>query len=69
MDDIDRANQDQEVYERFRKVNTKKEAEETGFCLFCFEPVEKGRRWCCVHCRDQWEKMRRNNVQGIRNRI
>jgi hypothetical protein len=66
MDDADRASQDAEVYEKHIKVNLKKEAEATGFCLFCYEPVEAGRRWCCPECRDQWEKMRRHRNGRLR---
>lgn len=28
----------------------------TGFCLSCEEPVATGVRWCCVACRDCWQK-------------
>lgn len=56
MDEVDKAQEDQEVYERFRRVDTSKDAEETGYCLFCGDDVPKGHRWCCVSCRDAWEK-------------
>ena len=62
MDDIDRANKDIEAYEHFRKMQIRKEeATYTGYCLWCEEPIkEKGRRWCDLHCRDAWEKYRKN---------
>lgn len=28
---------------------------ETGYCLFCGEKCEAGRRWCNSECRDEWE--------------
>lgn len=35
------------------------EAKPTGFCLFCGDPVEAGRRWCSEDCYDDWELRRR----------
>lgn len=61
MDIIDRAQNEMEAYERFRKHKTRKDAEETGYCLFCGEPMPKGRRWCNAECRDAWEKEQRRN--------
>ena len=68
MDTIDRAQQDIEQLEEARNerlLNSEKskEAEETGYCLFCGEPLPPGRRWCDKDCRDDWEreqKLRRN---------
>lgn len=56
MDIADRAQQDIEVYEEVRKRHAEPEAKETGYCLFCGEPVAKGRRWCDAYCARQWEK-------------
>ncbi len=31
----------------------------TGYCLYCEEPVEDGRRWCVgVECRNAWDRIR-----------
>lgn len=30
--------------------------EYTGQCVNCGEPVEDPKRWCDVHCREDWEK-------------
>ena len=30
----------------------------TGYCLWCEEPLEGGRRWCDSDCRDDWERAR-----------
>lgn len=61
MDIIDRAQQEMEAYERFRSTYKRIEVEETGYCLFCGEPLPKGKRWCDADCRDQWEKERRKS--------
>lgn len=34
------------------------EAEPTGECLNCFEPVPVSHRWCNAECRQDWEKWR-----------
>ena len=59
MDIVDRAQEELEAYEKFRSKRHRKEAEETGYCLFCGEPLPKGRRWCNADCRDSWEKENR----------
>lgn len=61
MDQIDRAQQDIEQLEEVRNemllaTNLQKDAEETGFCLLCGEPLIPGRRWCDADCRDEWER-------------
>lgn len=59
MDDADRANKDWEVYQKNISVNLKKEAEPTGYCLYCHEPLhDKRKRWCDAHCRDDWQRER-----------
>jgi hypothetical protein len=30
--------------------------EATGYCLWCEEPLAEGRRWCCIECREEWER-------------
>lgn len=59
MDIVDRAQEELEAYERFRSQRHRKEVEETGYCLFCGEPLPRGRRWCNADCRDNWEKENR----------
>lgn len=59
MDIVDRAQNELETYERFRANKPSKEVKETGFCLYCGEPLPKGRRWCNADCRDSWEKENR----------
>ena len=62
MDVVDRAQMEIEMQDAVRKSEAdKKEAEETGYCLYCGEPVEKGRRWCDADCRDGWEKEQKLN--------
>lgn len=57
MDEIDRANQDMEFYEKHRGTRYKKEAEPTGYCLFCGEKLfDPKRRWCDYDCMRFWEK-------------
>lgn len=58
MDVADRAQMDTDFLEEHRQKPVTKEAEETGYCLFCGEPVPPGYRWCDKSCRDQWEKER-----------
>ena len=41
------------------------EARETGRCLWCGEPTETGRRWCCVECRDEWERKREKSIRKL----
>lgn len=57
MDIADRALQDIEMLDSLiSKREVKPEAEATGKCLWCGRKVKKGRRWCDVACRDDWEK-------------
>ena len=65
MDEIDRASAqsavwlDAEIAEARTPVRA---AKATGECLWCGEPVEQGRRWCCPECRDEWEKRNEKQV-------
>jgi hypothetical protein len=48
-----------EAEDRLRKKYTKKpalEAEVTGECLNCYEPVGFSMRWCDKDCQDDWAK-------------
>ena len=65
MDEIDLANQELEFLERVqRSKQYKQEAEPTGYCLFCFEPLDdKRKRWCDAECRDAWEKEQKKGVK------
>lgn len=56
MDDADRAQKDMDFLAEHREKPETKEANETGYCLFCGEPVPKGRRWCDRGCCSAWEK-------------
>lgn len=40
------------------------EAPATGYCLYCGEPLERGRRWCNAECRDAWELEQHRNTGG-----
>lgn len=33
----------------------------TGKCLYCAEPLDKGRRWCNADCRELFEHEQRKN--------
>lgn len=64
MDVLDKTQQDMEAIEALSwkyKAHDVKDAEETGFCLYCGEPVQKGRRWCDKTCQEAWsyEQQRR----------
>ena len=60
-DEADRSQQDIEFLLQVTKPNLKKEAEPTGFCLFCGEEVKEiNRRWCDAVCRDLWQRQQIN---------
>ena len=60
-DELDRAQKDIEFLAQVTKPNLKKEAEPTGYCLFCGEKItELNRRWCDAKCRDDWERKQIN---------
>ena len=61
-DDADLAQANSELDEAIRRKYTKKpllEAEATGECLNCFEPLEISKRWCDSDCQHDWELRRR----------
>ena len=60
MDIADITQADKEIYDRYFKPNLNKEAEATGFCLYCGEKIKSPKRWCDSSCRDAWEKEKRN---------
>lgn len=58
MDVLDKTQQDMEAIEELSwkyKAHDVKDAEETGYCLYCGEPVKEGRRWCDKECARLWE--------------
>lgn len=61
MDDADIAGARQEA-EMARKLKAAHEfapeAQPTGFCLNCGEPLQNDRRWCGPECREDWERRR-----------
>lgn len=62
-DEADLAQANTELDDLIRRKYTKKptlEAEATGECLNCFEPLDEvGRRWCDADCQHDWELRRR----------
>lgn len=60
-DEVDRSQQDIEFLAQIVKPNLQKEAEPTGYCLFCGEEItEPNRRWCDAYCRDNWQRQQIN---------
>ena len=67
MDVMDKTQQDMEAIEELSHkyaVHDIKEAEETGYCLYCGEPVKEGRRWCNSECRSAWEYEQKRRKQN-----
>ena len=67
MDTLDKTQQDMEAIEALSwkyKAHDVKDAEETGYCLYCGEPVKEGRRWCCPECRSDWEHEQQRRKQN-----
>jgi len=61
-DDIDKAQDHIEREEHMRRKYSnpnRLEAEATGECLNCFEPLSLGMRWCDKYCKEDWEKRRK----------
>lgn len=56
MDIADQSQLELEQINAHQKINLKQEAEPTGYCLFCGEPLTDNKRWCDADCRDMWEK-------------
>ena len=60
-DEADLAQAHLEAEDIIRKKYTRRpvmEAEATGECLNCYEPVSLGIRWCDKDCQDDWQKRR-----------
>jgi hypothetical protein len=60
-DEADLAQSHLEAEDIIRRKYTRKpalEAEPTGECLNCYEPVSLGMRWCDKDCQDDWQKRR-----------
>jgi hypothetical protein len=58
MDDADRVNNNQSLIDKANAYKSKRITTlsvATGFCLFCDDPVDPGRRWCDAQCRDDWQ--------------
>jgi hypothetical protein len=57
-DQADRAAAMEELRRRAAlQVRKPEAAEATGFCFNCEARLGTGRRWCDVHCRDDWQKV------------
>ena len=59
-DQFDRAS-DLEELDRQSAMNlqqkqAKPAAEAGGHCLYCYEPLAAGYRWCNAECRDDWDE-------------
>lgn len=47
-----------------REVQSKKpDAEFTGECLLCGEPLDRPKRWCSVEHRDRWDLERKRGLR------
>ena len=60
-DEADLAQSNLEAEDRIRKkykAAPRLEAEATGECLNCFEPLPFGMRWCDKDCQDDWQRRR-----------
>ena len=60
-DDVDLAQdhiEREEAMRRKYKATPKLEAEPTGECLNCYEPVSLDMRWCDKDCQEDWQKRR-----------
>lgn len=70
MDILDRAQKDIDTLAKFETKSldpNMREAEPTGYCLYCGEPLENGRRFCNRECMLEWErerKLRRQHGKG-----
>jgi hypothetical protein len=60
-DEADLAQAHLEAEDTIRRKYTRRpvmEAEATGECLNCYEPVSLDMRWCDRDCQDDWQKRR-----------
>ena len=45
-------------------INPELEAQPTGECLNCGEPLKGSIRWCDVYCRNEWSATKDRSVGG-----
>lgn len=67
MDTLDQVQAEREQLEALlvhRPDPNAKDAEETGECLYCGEPLPAGRRWCNAECRSEWEHEQQRRKQN-----
>ncbi len=60
MDEIDRATEHTEMLrqaalDKARAKAHEKDADATGYCLYCGEELPPGRRWCDWSCMAAWD--------------
>lgn len=58
-DELDKAAQDNDVILSAAVQEIRQRASPTPTakrCLNCGEKTKNGARWCCVECRDQWQR-------------
>ena len=58
-DNIDIANDLEQAFLQHALANARKEEtapQSTQTCLYCHDPVKPPKRWCCVECRDEYER-------------
>lgn len=58
MDDVDRANEQNELFREVvirNRPSVRPTPEGIGECLYCKDAVKGTRRWCSPLCRDEWE--------------
>jgi hypothetical protein len=57
-DDVDVANDriEQLTQAALTMIDTRVPDNDTGECIWCNEPVNDKRRWCCAECRDQYQQ-------------
>lgn len=68
MDDADRAQQVEEL-QREVAVQAAREAlpalPDVGYCYYCDEATERGKRFCDDDCRDDWQRASRASLNFI----
>lgn len=53
------------IAEAIKRTQNAKPLRDTGFCLYCDEPAEAGRRFCDSACRDDHEhEQRMKKING-----
>ena len=68
MDDADKAQRFEEL-EREAAVQAARESlpalPDVGYCYYCNEPTERGKRFCDDDCRDDWQRSSRSTLNFI----